>query len=287
VVTTNPTAIKHWIALELRRLRETAGYDRAAAAERIGKATTVIAHMETARNLPAPADLELLLELYGAADRVALFREMVKRAKRGKDWWINFTSVPEYLSLFLGLETGAARISNVQLALVPGLFQTRDYALAIFRASGLSLLDDADIEARVELRMARQEILSRDKDAPEVRSVLDESALRRVVGGPAVMREQLLRLAQLCERPNIEIQVLPFAAGAHPSADGPFVIFEYPSEFSGDPGTVYVENRRGGLYYDSPEALRDFQSTFERLQAQAEKPAQSRTFILNLAKEYS
>jgi transcriptional regulator with XRE-family HTH domain len=287
VVTTNPTAIKHWIALELRRLRETAGYDRAAAAERIGKATTVIAHMETARNLPAPADLELLLDLYGAPDRVALFREMVKRAKRGKDWWIDFTSVPEHLELFLGLETSAARISSVQLALVPGLFQTRDYARAIYRAAGPSPLDDDAIEARVEWRMARQEILSRSKNAPQILSILDESALRRMVGGPAVMREQVRRLAQLSEQPNIEIRTLPFGAGAHTAMNGPFIIFEYPHEFTGNPGTVYVENHRQGLYYESPEDLRDFHSAFERLQAQAEEPIQSRTFILNLEKEYS
>lgn len=287
MVTTNPTAIKHWIALELRRLRETAGYDRAAAAERIGKATTVIAHIETARNLPAPADLELLLDLYGAPDRVALFREMVKRAKRGKDWWIDFTSVPEYLTLFLGLETSAARISTVQLALVPGLFQTRDYAREIYRITDPSLLDEAAIETRVEWRMARQEILSRGKNAPQIRSILDESVLRRIVGGPAVMREQLLHLTQLSEQPNIDIRIVPFDKGAHIAMDGPFIIFEYPPEFTGDPGTVYIENRRQGLYYESPEALQDFHDAFERLQAQAEEPNQSRTFILNLAKEYS
>jgi transcriptional regulator with XRE-family HTH domain len=287
VVTTNPTAIKHWVALELRRLRETAGYDRAAAAERIGKATTVIAHIETARNLPAPADLELLLDLYGAPDRVALFREMVKRAKRGKDWWIDFTSVPEHLELYLGLETSAARISSVQLALVPGLFQTRDYARTIYRVTGPPTLDDAAIEARVEWRIARQEILSRSKNAPQIRSILDESTLRRMVGGPAVMREQLVRLAQLSEQPNIEIQILPFGAGAHVAMDSPFTIFEYPSEFTGDPGTVYIENRRQGLYYESSEALQDFHYAFECLQAQAEEPTQSRTFILNLTKEYS
>lgn len=287
MVTTNPTAIRHWIALELRQLREAAGCDRATAAERIGKATTVIAHMETARNLPALADVELLLDLYGAADRIALFREMVKRAKRGKDWWINFTSVPEYLTLFLGLETGAARISTFQLALVPGLLQTRDYALAIHQVNGRSLLTDDVIADRVELRMARQKILFREKDAPQVRSVIDEAVLRRMVGGPAVMRDQLRRLADLSEQPNIEIQVLPFAVGAHPGVDGPFIIFEYPAEFAGDPGTVYVEDRRGGLYYETPEALHDFHSTFERLQALAENPARSRSFILKLAKEYS
>ncbi|WP_216214671.1 DUF5753 domain-containing protein [Amycolatopsis aidingensis] len=284
--TLNPTAIKRWIALEARRLREAAGYDRAAAAERIGKATTVIAHIETARNLPAPADLEILLDLYGVPDHVPLFRDMIKRAKRGQDWWIKFTSVPEYLTLYLGLETGAARISSVDLHIVPGLFQTRDYAFAILGPPGQRMSDE-EIAARVDLRMARQELLNRSENPPQVWSVLDEGALRRQVGGPAVMRDQLRHLAQLTEQPNIEIQVLPFTAGTHPATDGTFTILDYPPEFVGDPGTVYIENRRGGLYYETTEELRDFRNVFERLQIQAEKPERSREFILNLSKEIS
>lgn len=287
--TLTPTAVKRWIALEVKRLREAAGYDRAAAAERIGKATTVIAHIETARNLPAPADLELLLDFYGAPDRVPFFLDLVKRAKRGKDWWIKFAdAVPENFELFLGLETGAARISSVSLQVVYGLFQTRDYALSIHQAASGRMLSDEVIEARVELRMARQaEVLDLAEDMPRIWVVLDEGALRRQVGGPAVMRTQLEQLAQLATRPNIEIQVLPFAAGAHSAVDGSFTILDYPSEFVGDPGTVHVLNRRESNYYESSVELRDFRNVFERLQAQADSPERSREFFLKLAKEAS
>lgn len=288
VVATNPTAIKRWIALEMKRLREAAGQDRAAAAERIGKATTVIAHIETARNLPAPADLELLLTFYGVPDRVPTFLDMVKNAKRGKDWWIKFpdalTVAPESFSVYLGLETGAARISNVELNVVPGLFQTREYALEIMREGGHRRSDD-EIATMVDLRMARQEILNRAEDAPRIWSVVDEGALRRQVGGPAIMREQLKHLARLAERPNIEIQVLPFSAGAHPAVDGAFWVLDFPPEFIGDPGVVYVENRRQGLYYESPDALRDFRTVFEYMQAKAENPSRSREYFLELAKD--
>ncbi|MFC9250220.1 helix-turn-helix domain-containing protein [Amycolatopsis thailandensis] len=283
--TLTPTAIKRWIALEMKRLREAAGYDRATAAERIGKATTVIAHIETSRNLPAPADLEILLDFYGVPERAPRFLDLTKRAKRGRDWWINFDDgVFDWFNLYLGLETGAARIRTVDLVVLPGLFQTRDYALAII-SEGRRWDTKAELETMVDLRMARQEILDRPADAPQIWSILDESVLRRQVGGPAVMRDQLQHLMDLTERSNIDIQVLPFTAGAHGASDGMFVLLDYPPEFTGDPGTVYVENRREGLYYDDKEDLRRFRNTFERLQAQAENPGRTRAFIQNLARE--
>ncbi|MFD2415938.1 helix-turn-helix domain-containing protein [Amycolatopsis pigmentata] len=286
--TLNPTAIKRWIALEMRRHRETAGIDRAAAAERIGKASTVIAHIETARNLPAPSDVEVLLQFYGQPELVASFRELIKKARRGKDWWIKFhDAVPESFNLYLGLETGAARISSVDLTVLPALFQTREYASAILRPPGQRLSNE-EIESRIELRLARQAaVLDRGEDAPQIWSVIDEGILRRRTGGPAVMRAQLEHLARLSERPNIEIQVLPFSAGAHPATDGPFTILDYPTEFVGDPGTVCIENRRQVLYYESMESLNDFRRTFERLQIQAEHPDRSREMILSMAKEIS
>ncbi|WP_414942452.1 helix-turn-helix domain-containing protein [Amycolatopsis sp. cmx-11-51] len=281
----NPTAVKRWIALEMKRLREAAGHDRTAAAERIGKATTVIAHIETSRNLPAPADLEVLLDFYGVPERAQFFRDLTKRAKRGRDWWIKFDhGVFDWFNLYLGLETGAARIRTVDLVVLPGLFQTRDYARAVMRA-GRRWNSENELDTMVDLRMARQEILDRPEDAPQIWSVLDEGVLRRRTGGPEVMRDQLKHLVELTERPNIDIQVLPFAAGAHGASDGMFVLLDYPPEFGGDPGTVYVENRREGLYYEEKEDLVRFRNTFERLQAQAENPGRTRDFIQKLSRE--
>ncbi|GAB2767468.1 DUF5753 domain-containing protein [Amycolatopsis magusensis] len=285
--TLTPTAVKRYIALEMKRLREAAGCDRAAAADRIGKATTVIAHVETSRNLPAPADLELLLNLYGVPDRIPFFLDLIKRAKRGRDWWISFNknkSVPEWFNLYLGLETGAEKISSIDFVVLPGLFQIRDYALAVMR-EGRKYPKEVELNAMVDLRMARQEILDRVEDAPQIWAILDEGVLRRQTGGPAVMRAQLQHLLELIERPKIDIQVLPFSVGAHGASDGSFIILDYPTEFDGDPGTVYVENRREGIYYENAEDLRDVRNTFERLQMKAERPEVSRQFIHDLIKD--
>lgn len=282
VVASSPTALKRWIAIEMRRLREAAGLDRPTAAERIGKANTVVAHIETGRNLPAPSDVEVLLNLYGVPERVPFFRDLIRTAKRGKDWWIGFTdAVPEWFELYLGLESAAARISSYDAQWVPGLFQTRAYAEAIYQ-SGERWRSDEEITANVELRMGRQAVLDRTDDPPRVWCLLDEAVLRRLVGGPDVMRAQLEHLLNLADQPTIDLQVLAADSGAHAGAEGTFTVLEYPAEFGGDPGTAYVETRQQGIYYEQPAAVTDYRRVFERLQMQAERPDRSRDLIAEI-----
>ena len=287
VVASSPTAIKRWIAIEMRRLREAAGLDRPTAADRIGKANTVVAHIETGRNLPAPSDVEVLLNLYGVPERVPFFRDLIRTAKRGKDWWIGFTdAVPEWFELYLGLESAAARISSYNVQWVPSLFQTREYAEAIHRA-GERRFTEKEIAARVEVRMGRQAVLDRTDDPPFIWCVLDEAALHRAVGGLDVMRAQLKHLLDLADRPNVDLQVLAAESGAHAGAEGTFTILEYPPEFGGDPGTAYVETRQQGVYYEQPAQVIDYRRVFERLQMQAERADRSRDLIAEAGRNLS
>lgn len=283
--TPGPTALKNYIAIELRRLREAAGFKPDDAARRIGKAKTVIFHIETGRNLPAPADLEVLLNLYGTPERVPFFRELIKTAKKGTDWWMGFTStVPEWFNLYLGLESAAARISSFDALWVPGLFQKREYAEALYRA-GEQRMTDEQVSKAVELRLARQAIITRDDEPPRIWCVLDENALRRQVGGPEVMRSQLDHLIKLNELPNVDIQILTHRSGAHAGAEGTFALLDYPTEFVGASGTAYVESRQQGIYYDPPDQVEDFRRIFERLQVQAEKPERTPELISIAAKD--
>ena len=287
VVASSPTALKRWIAIEMRRLREAAGLDRPTAADRIGKANTVVAHIETGRNLPAPSDVEVLLNLYGVPERVPFFRDLIRTAKRGKDWWIGFTdAVPEWFELYLGLESAAARISSYNVQWVPSLFQTREYAEAIHRA-GERRFTEKEIAARVEVRMGRQAVLDRTDDPPFIWCVLDEAALHRAVGGLDVMRAQLKHLLDLADRPNVDLQVLAAESGAHAGAEGTFTILEYPPEFGGDPGTAYVETRQQGVYYEQPAQVIDYRRVFERLQMQAERADRSRDLIAEAGRNLS
>ncbi|MDQ3764954.1 MAG: helix-turn-helix domain-containing protein [Actinomycetota bacterium] len=282
VASSSPTALKRWIAFELRRLRETSGRTRQEAAARLGRTVAQIGHLETGCNLPSAGDVEVLLTWYGHSDRIDLFRDLLKRAKKGRDWWIGFAdAVPDYLALFLGLEASAAQLQSYDSVVVPGILQTSAYAKAIIRA-GERARPDHEVARRVELRMARQQLIERADEPLQVWSILDEAVLRRQVGGAEVMRE---RLVKLTERPNIDLQVLPAAAGAHAGAEGSFTLLTFPPELDSDPGVVYVETRVRGIYYEDPAEIQLYRQALSRLQVQALSPEESPAVIQRIAEE--
>lgn len=284
VASYSPTVIKRWIAFELKRLREDAGRSRPEAAARIGKALTQIGHLETMRNLPSPSDLEILVTWYGHPERVDFFLDLLRRAKKGRDWWIGFADVtPEWFSLYLGLESSAVRIEAYDVAYIRGLFQTRAYAEAVIHGSDPAA-SEAEVRRRADLRLARQQRLTMDEPI-RVWSILDEVALRRVVGGAAVMREQLKYLLELSNRSNIDIQVLPYGAGAHPGLEGTFTILSFPAELISDSGVVYVETRIRGLYYEEGSEILNYRDALSRLQVQALDQRRSRAKIAEALKE--
>jgi hypothetical protein len=286
VASNSPTALRRWIAFELRRLRESSGRTRQEAADRLGRALAQIGHLETGRNLPSAGDVEVLLTWYGHPDRIEFFRDLLKRAKKGRDWWIGFAdAVPDYFALFLGLESAAVQVQSYDALVVPGILQTPAYAKAIIQAGGRAQ-PDHEVHRRIELRMARQQLVERDGDPVQVWSVLDEAALRRQVGGPAVMREQLEQLVKLAERPNVDIQVLPLDAGAHAGAEGAFTLLTFPPELDSDPGVVYVETRVRGIYYEDPAEILLYRQALTRLQVQALTPEESPTMVMQIAEEF-
>ncbi|MPZ65241.1 MAG: helix-turn-helix domain-containing protein [Pseudonocardiaceae bacterium] len=281
----SPTALKRWIAFELRAMREEAGRSRPQAAERLGRAVTQIGHLETGRNLPSLPDVEVLLAWYGRPERVEVFRDLIRRARKGRDWWIGFTdAMPEWFGLYLGLEASAVEAASYDAVHVPGLLQTAPYAEAIIRA-GERALSEAEIARRTELRMARHALYERQQDPLRVWAVLDEAALRRQVGGPAVLRDQLHLLAELANRPNIDLQLLPASSGAHAGVEGTFTLLTFPPELEGDHGVAYVETRVRGIYYEDPAEILLYRQALTRLQVQALDPEESRDAINRIAQE--
>ncbi|MGH3477371.1 MAG: helix-turn-helix domain-containing protein, partial [Nocardioidaceae bacterium] len=181
--------LRRYIALELRRLREAVGFKREQVAERLRCVVSHVSHLETMRNLPKGPELEVLLNFYGAGERIPAFLDLVDAARKGRDWWIPFKgTAPEWFDLYLAMESSAVQIDSYDSMIVPGLFQTPAYAKAVIRA-GEPELADAEFARRVELRMARQDVLTRQPDPPIVWSVLDESVLRRPAGEPQVLVE--------------------------------------------------------------------------------------------------
>ncbi len=281
------TAPKRWIAFALKHAREQAGKSRQDVIKHIDCTTSHISHLETGRNLPNPAECEKLLGFYGLGERWPFFRELLKTARKGRDWWKApaFSGAePEWFDLYLGLESWARVVASYDALVIPGLFQTPDYAAALIRA-GHPSLSDAEVQRRVDLRMERQKVLDREPEPPQVWSVLDEAALRRPVGGPEIMRAQLHHLAHLAQRPNIDLQVLPLARGAHTGLDGTFDVLDFPLELPADPGTVYVQTRLKGVYYEEPVEIDEYRQTLTRLQAEALTPAETPHTITRIAEE--
>jgi transcriptional regulator with XRE-family HTH domain len=208
----NPVVRRRRLGLELRALREATGMSGEDAAKQLGWSTSKLSRIEIGRNPPKPADLIKLLDLCGVTDQVQRdeLGVLLREAKR-KGWWQLYSDIP--YSTFIGLEAEAASMLTYE-QVIPGLFQTEDYARAII-AGTIPAVDPDVLEERVEVRLTRQGVLTKERPI-EVRAVLDEVCVRRVVGGPDVMRGQISRLLTLARLPNVIIQVLPFSVGAHP-----------------------------------------------------------------------
>jgi hypothetical protein len=226
-----------------------------------------------------------MLGFYGLDERTPQFLELVDAARRGKDWWLPFKGVvPDWFDLYLGMESSATQIQAYSLPLVHGLLQTRRYAEAVIRA-GSPELPDADVERRLDLRMARQDVLVRQPSPPSVRCVLDESVLLRLPPQPDVMAEQLHHLIKLSELPNVTIQVLPLATGLHAGIEGRFTILTFPPDLVGDPGVVYTDSRFRGTYYEDPTEILAYRNTWTQIRLAALTPDQTRTQLTQRIEE--
>jgi len=285
VASSSPTVLKRYIALELRRLREAAGFKREQVAQRLRCAVSHISHLETMRNLPKAAELEVLLDFYGATERTAAFLDLVDAARRGHDWWLPFKgAAPEWFDLYLGMESSAIQIDSYDSMIVPGLFQTPAYAKAVIQA-GEPELSDVELARRLELRMARQDVLTRQPNPPTVWSVLDESVLHRPAGDSQVLAEQLEHLVKLTDLPTVNIQLLPLDVGVHAGIEGTFIILTFPPELVGDPGVAYTEARITGAYYEDPAEIMIYRNTLRRIQVQARTPQDTRTLLVRRIEE--
>lgn len=286
VAASSPTVLKRHVALQLRSLREAAGLKREQVAEQLGRTTGHVRHLETMVSLPNQLEVRALLPLYGAPERAESFLTLVDAARRGKDWWTDFPGVPSWLELLLGMEAAAATINSYDTMVVPGLFQTPAYAKAVVQG-GEPDLPDAEVNQRVELRMARQDVLTRP-EPPQVWCVLDEAVLYRQAENAAVLPEQLEHLVKLCELPNVHLQVLTRkATGLHAGINGTFTVLTFGPELVGDPGVAYTESRISGTYHQDAAAIMRYRDTWSRVQLLAETPEQSRTILAQRAEEIS
>ncbi len=284
--TSSPTVWRRWLAFELTRLRHKTGLEQKEVAKALRCTPTKVSYLENAERPIVLRDLEeILLPLYNVPPGRWPRYLRAARDSRQKGWWETYdeATMPEWLSLYIGLEQGASELRVYDAQLITGLLQTEDYADAIVRRGTAELTDD-QITRRVQLRATRQAALTRETDPLRLWVVLDEAALRRVVGSRQIMRDQLKHLADAAELAKVTIQVMPFDAGAHPGMQGPFALLDFP--WRGDPGVVYIEHRSGAFYLEDQQEIKAHTVAFQHLSAYALSPDRSVTMIRALAKEY-
>ncbi|NGO45538.1 helix-turn-helix domain-containing protein [Streptomyces ureilyticus] len=275
------TTRRRQLGAMMRKLRARKGLTLEEAGRLVGASKATISRYETQAGPVKWLVVDALCREYGASDaeRTAVVG-LAKDAKQ-QGWWSSFAdSIPESMNLLLTLEDEAVREDHFSCVYVPGLLQTRGYSTALQQANEVRLAP-TEIERLVDIRMKRQEILTRPKP-PRLWAILDESVIRRVVGSPDIMKEQLDRLLEATESTHITLQVLPFSKGAHGAALGSFVIIG-GSEPTLD--VVYVDFHTGSLFLEKDEELERYRLAFEYLRAQALDMEASSSMIHRIRKE--
>ncbi len=279
---TTPTIQRRRLGNALKLARERAGKTQDEAAERIDAAGSKISRLELGQSGIKLTDLGILLDYYGVDGEQAESMRDLARAGRQRGRWSGYRNVvPDWFRQYVDLETDASELRWYQAEIVPGLLQTESYIRAML-TSGQPRATDEEVDQQIRVRLERTKILDRP-DAPQLCFILSESALRRNVGGPSVMRDQLHFLADAAERPNIELQLLPFDAQTYEVSSFGFTVLRFDHDASSD--VVYLEDYTDASYLDRLDAVRAYSKLWNRLQAAALGPVESRQLILRLADE--
>jgi transcriptional regulator with XRE-family HTH domain len=279
-----PTVLRILLGSQLRRLRESKGITRDEAGYIIRASGSKISRMELGRVSFKERDVADLLALYGVTDgdeRDALLDLAFKANSPG--WWHRYNDLlPGWFQVYVGLEDAATLIRTYEVQFVPGLLQTEDYARAIMSV-GQAEAADEEVERRVRLRADRQKLLTRPGGAPRLWAVIDEAALRRMIGGPDVMLAQLEHLLDALHLPNVTLQVMPFRTGGHAAEGGPFTLLRFPEPDL--PDVIYVEQLTSALYLDRRDDIDKYTEVIERLCVESEPPECTAEIISKVMEE--
>jgi len=277
-----PTVLRILLGSQLRMLREVKGITREEAGYAIRASGSKISRMELGRVSFKERDVTDLLRLYGVdEDEAATLGELAIQAN-SPGWWHKYGDVlPDWFQVYVGLEEAASLIRLYEVQFVPGLLQTADYARAVVRLGQPGAAPD-EIERRISLRLARQELLTKP-GGPRLWAIVDEAALRRPIGGREVMRAQLVQLLEATEQPQVTLQVMPFRSGGHAAEAGAFTIMRFPEPDL--PDVVYLEQLTSALYLDKRDDVEKYTEVMERLSVEAESPERSVHILSGMLEE--
>lgn len=277
-----PTVRLRRLAAELRRLRADAGLTREDVTERTAITGTTLYRVEHAQARPQKRTLLGLLNLYDVQG--AQRDELLAMAQRaGELGWLRpyHSELPEEYTAYISFESEAWEVRNYESLFVPGLLQTEAYTRAVVKGI-LPMVTRDNVEPRVQARMERQAVLSKEQPL-RLRAIVDEAALRRVVGGANVMRAQMQHLTEAAQQPHVRLQVIPFSAGAHPGMPGSFALMSFADRE--DPEIIYLDSMAGDLFLEAEVEIRRYGSMFESLVAQALSPNDTLRLITTLSND--
>ncbi|MGI5167029.1 helix-turn-helix domain-containing protein [Spirillospora sp. CA-253888] len=278
---TPPTVRRKRLARVMRELRLNAKKTREEVAEYVGISPVTVTRLEKAEHNPKPGDIAMMCRFYGLNERQTEDLVQLARECKTKGWWQHHSGLSGSYLTYIGLEEEVRALRQYSVDVVPGLLQTEAYQRALLAAE-LTASTDAVVEEKIAARRKRKERLRGD-NALHAWFVINEDCLRRQVGGAKVMREQLHHLIEESRQDNIEVQVLPFAAGAHPAiATGSFTIMSFPHPL--DPDVVYVEMVTT-LFMEQAAEIEAHARLFDQLRARALGPDESRDLIVRAAAE--
>ena len=253
---------------QLRAWRQRLGWSQVELAEKLLCSDSLVSGVETLGKTPTLDFARRLDEAFGLPGTFVVLHELISR-----EAW------PSYFAPVIDFENRAVRIHEWELRVIPGLLQTERYARAVISAGKPRLGADA-LDRSVSARIERQRILARD-DPPMLWVVLHEGTLRHLVGGRAVMAEQVGKLIAVAALPDVMVQVLPFTASDHPGTDGPVSVFDFADAAS----VAYTECKGGGMIVESPGQVAELMTTVNLIRAVALPPRESMNLLVQIRSE--
>lgn len=279
---TSPTVRRRQLARELKQLRRESGKSRDEVAQYADVAPSTITKIENASAAARVTLVSTLCQLYGVSDEKRDLLTMLAREASQKSWWQAFSgAIPQWFETYVGLEEEASEIRTWHPEMIDGRLQTEGYMRALILAE-VEVPADEEIDRRVAVRLKRQEQLT-SAEPLQLWSIVGEGALRQMVGGAEVMREQLQNLLEMSRLNNVTLQVLPASVGAHPGMQGGFHFLR----FAEDPDVAYIEYRQGSIYLERDEDVSTYARVLDLLVARALGPDQSRDLIRRVLRELS
>ncbi|MFC9828661.1 helix-turn-helix domain-containing protein [Streptomyces sp. 2BBP-J2] len=278
----SPTARRRRLSIELKKLREKSALTCAQVGQALDWSGSKVNRMETGSGRVQPSDVDALCRFYGTSDELREFLKSLAREAKTRGWWqVHGAGVPEWFNIYIGLEQDASTLRQYQCEVLPGLMQTEAYARELHTTG--AHMSAEDIDRAVRVRLERQEMLTRP-DAPEAWFVVNEGAVRNVIGDREIMREQLERILETTELPSVTLQVLPFDSGTYP-ATGSFTMLGFPAPE--DPDLVYRDGITDAVYLEGEHHVREYTRAFDGLRAAALSPQRSTRLVQSVVKEYS